>query len=271
MKKLFYLFALVYACVSLVSCEEEDNAIKLTINTSVYDVVKDLKDAKGDLYFTDELSDGLRIRVSFLVVKQAGNDVSIVANDSRYLSNISAIASYTTEELEPGDYSVIVTSDFVKGNIEYNQVSINKQYKGLSVECLQSAGVYNAFGTAYMNDIVMDSKKEITLNTVRKGGLVTFLLKNTDKMTDDSYTLTMEKFTYTAYGKFGDDFSYRTEAMQHKWTAGMTAVQHYCAATGAVIDPMTLGWQGDTYKIKLGNGKDVVLELDFATGKVTSK
>lgn len=97
MKKLFYLFALVYACVSLVSCEEEDNAIKLTINTSVYDVVKDLKDAKGDLYFTDELSDGLRIRVSFLVVKQAGNDVSIVANDSRYLSNISAIASYTTE------------------------------------------------------------------------------------------------------------------------------------------------------------------------------
>ena len=46
MKKLFYLFALVYACVSLVSCEEEDNAIKLTINTSVYDVVKDLKDAK---------------------------------------------------------------------------------------------------------------------------------------------------------------------------------------------------------------------------------
>lgn len=212
MKKLFYLFALVYACVSLVSCEEEDNAIKLTINTSVYDVVKDLKDAKGDLYFTDELSDGLRIRVSFLVVKQAGNDVSIVANDSRYLSNISAIASYTTEELEPGDYSVIVTSDFVKGNIEYNQVSINKQYKGLSVECLQSAGVYNAFGTAYMSDIVMDSKKEITLNTVRKGGLVTFLLKNTDKMTDDSYTLTMEKFTYTAYGKFGDDFSYRTEA-----------------------------------------------------------
>ena len=122
-----------------------------------------------------------------------------------------------------------------------------------------------------MSDIVMDSKKEITLNTVRKGGLVTFLLKNTDKMTDDSYTLTMEKFTYTAYGRFGDDFSYRTEAMQHKWTAGMTAVQHYCAATGAVIDPMTLGWQGDTYKIKLGNGKDVVLELDFATGKVTSK
>ena len=86
MKKLFYLFALVYACVSLASCEEEDNAIKLTINTSVYDVVKDLRDAKGDLYFTDELSDGLRIRVSFLVVKQAGNDVSIVANDSRYLS-----------------------------------------------------------------------------------------------------------------------------------------------------------------------------------------
>ena len=122
MKKLFYLFALVYACVSLVSCEEEDNAIKLTINTSVYDVVKDLKDAKGDLYFTDELSDGLRIRVSFLVVKQAGNDVSIVANDSRYLSNISAIASYTTEELEPGDYSVIVTSDFVKGNIDQQTV-----------------------------------------------------------------------------------------------------------------------------------------------------
>lgn len=271
MKKLFYLFALVCACVSFVSCEEEDNAIKLTVHTSAYDVVKDLKDVNGKLCFTGQLQDGLQIRVSFLVLKQKGNNVSIVSNDTRYLTHIEEIASYTTEELEPGDYSVIVTSDFVKGKTEYNQISISEQYKGFSVTCLQSAGVYNAFGTAYMRDIMMDSKKEVTLNTIRRGSLVTFLLKNTDKMTDNSYSLAMEKFSYTAYGHFAEDFNYNTQTMMHTWATATTGVQHYCATTGAVTNPMSLRWQGDDFSQKLSNGKDVVFEVDFATGKVTAK
>ena len=46
----------------LVSCEdEEDNAIKLTVNTSAYDVVKGLKSVDGNLFFTGELTVGLQL------------------------------------------------------------------------------------------------------------------------------------------------------------------------------------------------------------------
>ena len=52
MKGLLYLFVCLCVCISLVSCEdEEDNAIKLTINTSAYDVVKGLKSVDGNLLF----------------------------------------------------------------------------------------------------------------------------------------------------------------------------------------------------------------------------
>lgn len=63
MKKLFYLFALVYMLVYHWFHVKKDNAIKLIINI-VHDGRRS-EDAKGDLYFTDELSDGLRIRVFF--------------------------------------------------------------------------------------------------------------------------------------------------------------------------------------------------------------
>lgn len=268
MKKLFYL--LVCACISLVSCDNDDT-ITLTVDTSAYDAVKDLTDVEGNLYFTDQLTDELQIRVSYLVLKQDKNQVSIVSNATRYISDIKSIASYTTEELEPGEYSVIVVSDFVKGNAEFNEVTVNNQYKGFSVSCSESAGVYNAFGTAYMSDITVDSKKTVALNTIRRGSLVTFLLKNTDQMTNKSYSLTMEKFTYTAYGHFAEDFSYRTETMKHTWATDVKGVQHYCATTGAVINPMALNWQGTSLEKKLSNGKDVIFELDFASGKVTSK
>ena len=268
MKKLVYL--LVCACFSLISCDNDDT-ITLTVDTSAYDVVKDLKDIEGNLYFTDKLADGLQIRISYLVLRQDKNQVSIVSSATRYISDIKSIASYTTDELEPGEYSVIVASDFVKGNTEFNEVTVDNQYEGFSISCSESAGVYNAFGTAYMSDITVDSKKTVTLNTIRRGSLVTFLLKNTDRMTDKSYSLTMEKFTYTAYGHFAEDFSYRTETMRHTWTTGVKGVQHYCATTGAVIDPMVLSWQGTSLQKKLSNGKDVIFELDFASGKATSK
>ena len=61
------------------SCEdEEDNAIKLTVNTSAYDVVKGLKSVDGNLLFTGELTDGLQLRFTYLVLKQGEEEVSIV-------------------------------------------------------------------------------------------------------------------------------------------------------------------------------------------------
>lgn len=99
MKKLFYLFALVCVCLWFTSCEDDD-AVKLTINTSAYDVVKDLKDADGNLYFTGKLEDDLQIRISFLVRKHVSNSFEIVAQGIRYINDIKSIASYTTQELD---------------------------------------------------------------------------------------------------------------------------------------------------------------------------
>ena len=134
MKGLFYLFLCLCVCISLVSCEdEEDNAIKLTVNTSAYDVVKGLKSVDGNLLFTGELTDGLQLRFTYLVLKQGEEEVSIVAKDTRYVSNVKDVASYTTGELEPGEYRVVVVSDFVRGDKEFNWLAFDTQTKGFSV------------------------------------------------------------------------------------------------------------------------------------------
>ena len=190
MKGLFYLFLCLCVCISLVSCEdEEDNAIKLTVNTSAYDVVKGLKSVDGNLFFTGELTGGLQLRFTYLVLKQGEEEVSFVAKDTRYVSNVKDVASYTTGELDPGEYRVVVVSDFVRGDKEFNWLAFDTQTKGFSVICVENVGVYNAFGVAYMDGVVVDSKKTITLNTVRQGCVLTFLLKNRDKMIGNFYNL----------------------------------------------------------------------------------
>lgn len=272
MKGLFYLFVCLCVCISLVSCEdEEDNAIKLTINTSAYDVVKDLKSVDGNLLFTGELTDGLQLRFSYLVLKQSEEEVSIVAKDTRYVSNVKDIVSYTTGELEPGEYRVVVVSDFVRGDKEFNWLAFDTQTKGFSVTCVENVGVYNAFGVAYMDGVVVDSKKTITLNTVRQGCVVTFLLKNRDKMTADPYDLEgKDYFKYAISGDLKEDFDFRDTAWdetRREWRLGVVSMQRYFL----VIDTLLMYWQDGMWAIPLINKPTVTLELDFATGKVTTK
>lgn len=272
MKGLFYLFVYLCVCISLVSCEdEEDNAIKLTINTSAYDVVKGLKSVDGNLLFTGELTDGLQLRFSYLVLKQSEEEVSIVAKDTRYVSNVKDVASYTTGELEPGEYRVVVVSDFVRGDKEFNWLAFDTQTKGFSVICVENVGVYNAFGVAYMDGVVVDSKKTITLNTVRQGCVVTFLLKNRDKMTADPYDLKgKDYFKYAISGDLKEDFDFRDRAWdetRREWRPGVVSMQRYFLA----IDTLLMYLQNGMWAIPLINKPTVILELDFATGKVTAK
>lgn len=277
MKKLFYLFALVCVCLWFTSCEDDD-AVKLTINTSAYDVVKDLKDADGNLYFTGKLEDDLQIRISFLVRKHVSNSFEIVAQGIRYINDIKSIASYTTQELEPGVYDVIIVSDFIKGEKEFNTVTTNEQYKGLNVVCKESAGVYNAFGTAYLADITVEKKTDVTLNTIKKGSLVTLLFKNTDQMKSASYKMSLEKFVYVALGSFGNEFNKKTGAFEHPLTKSIITAQHYCASMKAQnsTDLLTVSWISGAfadgyYSVELSNNEDKVIELDFATNQGTLK
>lgn len=277
MKKLFYLFALVCVCLWFTSCEDDD-AVKLTINTSAYDVVKDLKDADGNLYFTGKLEDDLQIRISFLVRKHVSNSFEIVAQGIRYINDIKSIASYTTQELEPGVYDVIIVSDFIKGEKEFNTVTTNEQYKGLNVVCKESAGVYNAFGTAYLADITVEKKTDVTLNTIKKGSLVTLLFKNTDQMKSASYKMSLEKFVYVALGSFGNEFNKKTGAFEHPLTKSIISAQHYCASMKAQnsTDLLTVSWISGAfadgyYSVELSNNEDKVIELDFATNQGTLK
>ena len=277
MKKLFYLFALVCVCLWFTSCEDDD-AVKLTINTSAYDVVKDLKDADGNLYFTGKLEDDLQIRISFLVRKHVSNSFEIVAQGIRYINDIKSIASYTTQELEPGVYDVIIVSDFIKGEKEFNTVTTNEQYKGLNVVCKESAGVYNAFGTAYLADITVEKKTDVTLNTIKKGSLVTLLFKNTDQMKSASYKMSLEKFVYVALGSFGNEFNKKTGAFVHPLCKSIISAQHYCASMKAQnsTDLLTVSWISGAfadgyYSVELSNNEDKVIELDFATNQGTLK
>ena len=57
-------------------------------------------------------------------MKQGEEEVSIVAKDTRYVSNVKDVASYTTGELDPGEYRVVVVSDFVRGDKEFNWLDL---------------------------------------------------------------------------------------------------------------------------------------------------
>lgn len=273
MKGLFYLFLCLCVCISLVSCEdEEDNAIKLTVNTSAYDVVKGLKSVDGNLLFTGELTDGLQLRFTYLVLKQGEEEVSIVAKDTRYVSNVKDVASYTTGELEPGEYRVVVVSDFVRGDKEFNWLAFDTQTKGFSVICVENVGVYNAFGVAYMDGVVVDSKKTITLNTVRQGCVLTFLLKNRDKMIGNFYNLEgTDHFKYTISGDLEEELDVLEKAWetQREWNSSVADIQYYIPA----FETLFVHWQGDTLGLKLREVTVpvVTLELDFATGTITMK
>ena len=273
MKGLFYLFLCLCVCISLVSCEdEEDNAIKLTVNTSAYDVVKGLKSVDGNLLFTGELTDGLQLRFTYLVLKQGEEEVSIVAKDTRYVSNVKDVASYSTGELEPGEYRVVVVSDFVRGDKEFNWLAFDTQTKGFSVICVENVGVYNAFGVAYMDGVVVDSKKTITLNTVRQGCVLTFLLKNRDKMIGNFYNLEgTDHFKYTISGDLEEELDVLEKAWetQREWNSSVADIQYYIPA----FETLFVHWQGDTLGLKLREVSVpvVTLELDFATGTITMK
>ena len=212
------------------------------------------------------------LRLIYLPDLACEEEVSIVAKDTRYVSNVKDVASYTTGELDPGEYRVVVVSDFVRGDKEFNWLAFDTQTKGFSVICVENVGVYNAFGVAYMDGVVVDSKKTITLNTVRQGCVLTFLLKNRDKMIGNFYNLEgTDHFKYTISGDLEEELDVLEKAWetQREWNSSVADIQYYIPA----FETLFVHWQGDTLGLKLREVSVpvVTLELDFATGTITMK
>ena len=264
MKNLFRLFSIACLCVLLASCED-DNKMTLTVNTSAYNVFRDLKQIDGTNHFIDRLPDELEVRFCYLVVRQRENlseNDEIVEMGEAYTDNINSVVSYTTGELFPGIYNVYVTTDLVKGPKEYNSVLINEQYKSLDVRCAIPSGAYNAFGTAFCKDLLVEEKTEIDLDTRRRGSLVTLHFKNTPQTT--KYRMQTELFEYYT---LDERFSANTKPGEHTNDASATAAQHYC---GSASD-FYISWVDGHKDVVLTDGRDRVFELNYSTLKITEK
>lgn len=264
MKKQLSIFILMCLCTFFVSCEDDDT-ITLTVHTSAYDVFSTLKDVDGIPYFTDRLPDGLQVRFCYMVVKQAENlsdDDRVIATEFVYADNINSTVSYTTGELMPGMYNVYVTTDLVQGSKIYNSINVD-QYLAPIVKCDALAGVCNAFGTASQKNLPIEEKTEITLDTRRKGALVTLLFTNNSEEGDD-YMMSTEKFEFYTHT---DNFSGNTTVGLHKAGASTASAQHYCASA----TDFYIGCNGSYPEFSLTDGRDRVIELNLATGQAVAK
>lgn len=249
-------------CAILASCEDDDK-ITLTVNSSAYEVFSTLKDVNGNYYFTDKLPDGLEVRFLYMVVKEPNTlseDAEVVETKTLYSDNIKSVVSYTTGELLPGVYKVYVTSDLVKGYKEFNTLLTN-QYLAPVVKCASFSGAYNAFGDAAVEDLLIEEKTEIDLDTERKGTLVTLHFKNLIQPTE--YGMQTEDYEFFAINnQFGN-----TERGTHRIDASTTSAQHYCGS----FSDFYISWDGGYETIPLSNGMDKVVEMDYATNQITVK
>lgn len=261
MKTLSTIFSVLCLCAILASCEDDDK-ITITVNTSAYEVFSTLKDVNGEFYFVDKLPDGLEVRYSYVVVREADNlseDDEVVERQILYSDNIRSIVSYTTGELFPGIYRVYVTTDLVQGNKEFNTLSID-QYLAPIVKCASFNGVYNAFGDAAVEELLVEEKTEIDLDTERKGALVTLLFKNTPQSTE--YSMQTENYEFYSWD---DRFSNNSSRGTHEIDATVTWAQHYCGSDSEFY----IYWDGGYKTIPLSNGKDKIVEMDYATNQIT--
>lgn len=266
MKKHLSLLMMLCICALFASCEDdEDNRITLTVHSSAYDVFSTLKDAGGTPYFTDKLPDGLEVRFCYFIVKKAENlsdNDKVVAKEFVYTDDIRSTVTYTTGELLPGIYHAYVTTDLVMGDRAYNSLNVD-QYLAPAVKCNVTAGEYNAFGTAREKDILVEQKTEITLDTQRKGSLVTLIFKNTPAG-GASYMMSEEKFEFYTHT---NAFTGNTTSASHDLSASTASTRHYCASSTEFY----IRWDGGYPKFALSDGRDKVIELDFETLQATER
>lgn len=264
MLKKIVLGVVAALCIVLTSCSSDDDSIRLTVKSNAYDVFSSLVDENGQRLISDQLENGRQVRFSYFLRKSVhGYDDEIIETREIYSDNIKSTVQYTSPELEPGEYYVVLVADLIEQDQEYNELTVESF--GYTIDCKQPAGALNAFGTAYVTKLEVTEKKEITLNPQRQGALVTILLKNPELMRQDYCTLGGAEFQY--YADFSDmRFSSNSKSIEVDLTPDVTKIQYYCTAGSHISAHNTIAMEyAHYYDFQCDHGENLVVQYDYET------
>ncbi|WP_300725973.1 hypothetical protein [uncultured Bacteroides sp.] len=267
MLKKIVLGVVAALCIVLTSCSSDDDSIRLTVKSNAYDVFRSLVDENGQRLIPDQLENGRQVRFSYFLLKwpeRSSDNSKIIETRQVYADNIKSTVEYTSPELEPGKYYVIVVADLIDPAKEYNILTIDDF--GYILNNKEVAGALNAFGVAYDDNLEIDSKKEIVLNPQRKGALVTLLLKNSHLMTQTNCTF-HSGFEYFACGVYWR-FSANSKLVDYELSPDITKIQYYTIAGEGVFGKGLIKLDGaKTYDIQPQHGENIVVQYDYETRK----
>lgn len=262
MKKKSFL-AMLLCVVLFCSCDKDGvpgNKVRIDIQTSAFDVVKNLKDAQGKIYFTDTLPQGYRMRVHCFVYRYATSSLdhdTPVSMQVAYLDDVTAVAGFSVET-DPGDFRVITTADLVKMSGErvamaYNDIANRDRSVEVTVKFKNNGGYLNAVGTVASERFSLEggSKKEVNLEMQPIGALITTTFFNVDASKSDQIIYRVGGADYS-YGLVCYDKSVNVEVLARgteeiiKPVAGKDVYhnQRYVIANG---NKMEISWAGIGY------------------------
>lgn len=217
MKKTFLCLLLCLPAILFSSCDEDSvpsDKVRLQIQASAFDVVKNLKDTEGNLYFTGKLTDGYRLRITCIVYSYAKSFIESEKQESiqtAYLDDVTGMASFTVET-DPGDFRVIATADLVKMNgnnvaLAYNDIVSDIDFINVSVNFKNNGGYLNAAGTADSERISLEggNKADVSLNIQPIGSLITTCFYNVDASKCKEITYRLSGATFKGSLKYVGD------------------------------------------------------------------
>lgn len=208
MKTFRYLFALLCIC-ALCSCEKDPvpaDKVRINIQATGYDAVKELKDIDGNYYFTGKFADNHRLRITYFIYKYReafyDNDI-LVETGEAYLDDVTGVAGFKVE-MDPGAYRVVTTADFVQVNNDkvifaYNDVKGDNNSISVNVDFKNMGGCYNAVGYAYSDKLVLENggeKQDVSLDMLPAGALITTCFYNVNAADCKAITFRMTGAKY---------------------------------------------------------------------------
>ncbi|NDV80518.1 fimbrillin family protein [Bacteroides sp. 51] len=239
----------------------KDDELKLTIEASGYDVVKDLKNLAAENYFTGKLPDNIRLRMSSYLYKATTafvGDESMVSKYDILLNNITQTATFTTKLDEAGYYQAITVCDLVEVNAsgtiikEYNKITAETSGPKVFINSSTKAGYLSAFGTAY-SDFTIEGSRTINLSPKPAGGLITLHFTNIDSSVYPQMTYKFDGEYFSNYdAKIGGTNYTSSLTEYHTFNTEVQYTDYKLQLYAIPADPSSFTW-GRTL---MWNGKD---------------
>lgn len=287
MKKNCVLAMLLLCMAVFTSCDKDEvpsDKVRLKIKTSALDVVKNLKDPQGNLYFADKLPEGYRLRINCFVYCYSTihyeND-KLVATETAYLDNVTAAANFTVET-DPGSFRVVTTADLVKmsGNqvsMSYNDISPDKSSINVQIQFKNKGGYLNAAGKAVSEKIALEeggSQKDIVLNMKPIGSLITATFFNVDATKAQEITYRPAGVNYKYWIHENGDAEILSSGAEEKITLTAGKLTYYSQNYAVINSSNTsMQWAGIQYfttkTFGFVPGVNNFIKIDFMTDVAT--